>query len=280
MNNHVIFVHRTLRRQRRPYRLLPPNANECREQPANCLRVIPGQSRIDPERPWRGLPRHGSPIGHDKSAGRIDHVGCISHLLAAGFEGPMLCSEPSAKLLPIVLEDAFKLSFSRNKAQIAKYIRLVEQRPIPLPYHQWFSLINTDELVARIRLHRAGRILGSAYVEVDLAYMQTGQNQRVVVSGDLGAPHAPFLMPPESPERVDILVLESTYGIDSTRTARTAGSGSKPLSSERYRTKAPSSSPLLASAALKSCFTNSKRSSKRFAPAPNNPLSPSGGRRG
>ena len=142
----------------------------------------------------------------------IDHVGRIPYLLAAGFDGPILCSEPSAKLLPIVLEDAFKLSFSRDQAQIEKYIRLVEQRIIALPYQQWFTLTDTDELVARIRLQRAGHILGSAYVEIDLAYPKTGQSKRVVFSGDLGAPHAPFLMPPESPERADILVLESTYG--------------------------------------------------------------------
>ena len=37
----------------------------------------------------------------------IDHVGRIPYLLAAGFTGPIICSEPSAKLLPIVLEDAF-----------------------------------------------------------------------------------------------------------------------------------------------------------------------------
>ncbi|MCQ4306548.1 MBL fold metallo-hydrolase [Pseudomonas stutzeri] len=142
----------------------------------------------------------------------IDHVGRIPYLLAAGFDGPILCSEPSAKLLPIVLEDAFKLGFSRDQAQIEKYIRLVGQRIIALPYQQWFTLANTDELQARIRLQRAGHILGSAYVEIDLTYPQTGQSKRVVFSGDLGAPHAPFLMPPESPERADILVLESTYG--------------------------------------------------------------------
>ena len=142
----------------------------------------------------------------------IDHVGRIPYLLAAGFDGPILCSEPSAKLLPIVLEDAFKLSFSRDQAKIEKYIRLVEQRIIPLPYQHWFTLTDIDELVARIRLQRAGHILGSAYVEIDLAYPKTGQSKRVVFSGDLGAPHAPLLMPPESPERADILVLESTYG--------------------------------------------------------------------
>ncbi len=142
----------------------------------------------------------------------IDHVGRIPYLLAAGFEGPILCSEPSAKLLPIVLEDAFKLSFSRDHAQIEKYIRLVEQRIIALPYQHWFTLDDSDCLLARIRLQRAGHILGSAYVEIDLNYPQTGEGKRVVFSGDLGAPHAPFLMPPESPERADILVLESTYG--------------------------------------------------------------------
>ncbi len=142
----------------------------------------------------------------------IDHVGRIPYLLAAGFDGPILCSEPSAKLLPIVLEDAFKLGFSRDQAQIEKYIRVIEQRLIALPYQQWFTLADTDELQARIRLQRAGHILGSAYVEIDLTYPQTGQSKRVVFSGDLGAPHAPFLIPPESPERADILVLESTYG--------------------------------------------------------------------
>lgn len=142
----------------------------------------------------------------------IDHVGRIPYLLAAGFEGPILCSEPSAKLLPIVLEDAFKLSISRDQAQIERYIERIEKRLIPLPYEQWFTLFDSDELIARVRLQRAGHILGSAYVEIDLAYPQTGQGKRVVFSGDLGAPHAPFLMPPESPERADILVLESTYG--------------------------------------------------------------------
>ncbi|MCI0916079.1 MBL fold metallo-hydrolase [Pseudomonas stutzeri] len=142
----------------------------------------------------------------------IDHVGRIPYLLAAGFEGPILCSEPSAKLLPIVLEDAFKLSFSHDHAQIEKYIRLVEQRFIALPYQHWFTLDDSDGLLARIRLQRAGHILGSAYVEIDLSYPQTGEGKRVVFSGDLGAPHAPFLMPPESPERADILVPESTYG--------------------------------------------------------------------
>jgi len=142
----------------------------------------------------------------------IDHVGRIPYLLAAGYEGPIYCSEPSAKLLPIVLEDAVKLGFSRGPKAIERYLKLVEQRLRPLPYQRWSTLLETEELIARVRLQRAGHILGSAYVEVDLTYPASGDNRRIVFSGDLGAAHAPLLMPPAAPEQTDILVLESTYG--------------------------------------------------------------------
>nr|WP_298113561.1 MBL fold metallo-hydrolase [uncultured Pseudomonas sp.] len=142
----------------------------------------------------------------------IDHVGRIPYLLAAGFKGPILCSEPSAKLLPIVLEDAFKLGFSRDQKQVERYIKLIEKRIIALPYKAWFTLHETEQLICRVRLQRAGHILGSAYVEIDLHYPETGKKKRIVFSGDLGAPHAPLLPAPKPPCRADILVIESTYG--------------------------------------------------------------------
>ncbi|MCP9337200.1 MBL fold metallo-hydrolase RNA specificity domain-containing protein [Stutzerimonas xanthomarina] len=142
----------------------------------------------------------------------IDHVGRIPYLLAAGFKGPILCSEPSAKLLPIVLEDAFKLGVSRDQKKVERYIKLIEQRIIALPYNTWFTLQGSSEIICRVRLQRAGHILGSAYVEFDLQYPKTGEKKRVVFSGDLGAPHAPLLPAPKPPHRVDILVIESTYG--------------------------------------------------------------------
>ncbi|TBU86370.1 MBL fold metallo-hydrolase RNA specificity domain-containing protein [Phytopseudomonas dryadis] len=141
-----------------------------------------------------------------------DHVGRIPYLLAAGFKGPILCSEPSAKLLPIVLEDAFKLTFSRDQQQVERYISQVQQRLIALPYGTWFTLCDSESLLCRVRLQRAAHMLGSAYVEVDLDYRASGKNRRIVFSGDLGAPDAPILRPCVPPPRADILVLESTYG--------------------------------------------------------------------
>jgi len=143
---------------------------------------------------------------------RIGHVGRIPYLFTAGFDGPILCNETSAKLLPIVLEGGFKLGVSRDQKQVEWYLALFEQRIIALPYNTWFSLRDLDDLVCRIRLQRAGHILGSAYVEFDLAYLKTGEKKRVVFSCDLGAPHAPLLPVTKPPYDADILVIESTYG--------------------------------------------------------------------
>lgn len=141
----------------------------------------------------------------------IDHVGRIPNLLAAGFEGPILCSEPSARLLPIVLEDAFRLSISRDQEQLEHYLKVVEQRVIALPYDHWFTLHETDTGQCQVRLQPAGHVLGSAYVELELSVHETSR-ERIVFSGDLGAPHSPILPDLVPPEHADLLVLESTYG--------------------------------------------------------------------
>jgi len=140
----------------------------------------------------------------------IDHVGRIPYLLAAGFNGPIYCSQASAQLLPLVLEDALEIGFTRNRTLISKFLALLKARTVPLPYKSWQTVIAGSPGL-RIRLQPAGHILGSAYVEMDAS--QTGQpTQRVVFSGDLGAPYTPLLPAPKPPLRADVLVMESTYG--------------------------------------------------------------------
>lgn len=60
----------------------------------------------------------------------VDHVGCIP----VGF----ICSDPYAKLLPIVLEDAIKFGFRVDQKQVERYIKLIEQRIIALLCKTWF----------------------------------------------------------------------------------------------------------------------------------------------
>ncbi|MDD2110098.1 MBL fold metallo-hydrolase [Pseudomonas asiatica] len=140
----------------------------------------------------------------------LDHVGRIPALLAAGYRGPILCSEPSARLLPLVLEDAYKLSISSEPTQVARYLEFIHDLIVPLPFEQWHALVERPGLICRIRLQRAGHLLGSAYVECDVQREQA--NTRYVFSGDLGSGGNPLLRPLQPPERADVLVLESTYG--------------------------------------------------------------------
>ena len=140
----------------------------------------------------------------------IDHVGRIPYLLAAGFEGPIICSEPSAIMLPEILEDALKIGFTRDRALIERVLGLIRTRLEPVPYGQWHPVFDGEGASLSVRLQRAGHILGSAYVECEAEC--GGDFERIVFSGDLGAPHAPLLPEPQPPERADRVVIESTYG--------------------------------------------------------------------
>lgn len=139
----------------------------------------------------------------------IDHVGRIPYLLAAGFKGPIYCSEASAVLLPLVLEDAVRIGFTRNQALIKKFTAQLKSQLRPLPYKHWQPISDSGEL--HIKLQPAGHILGSAYIECRLK--TAGKKpHKVIFSGDLGAPYAPLLPAPKSPYSANTLVLESTYG--------------------------------------------------------------------
>lgn len=133
----------------------------------------------------------------------IDHAGRLPYLLAAKFDKPIYCSEPTAKLLPMVMEDALKIGFTRSKRLIRDFLQKIDRMLRPLPYHRWQDIPGG----AKVRLLPAGHVLGSTIFEVELP-----DERRVVFSGDIGAGSNPLLNPPVSPERADILVLESTYG--------------------------------------------------------------------
>ncbi len=131
----------------------------------------------------------------------IDHVGRIFYLIEAGFEGPIYCSTPTARLLPLTLEDAMRVGVTRNKRLIERFLSTLKRNLRPLPYNKWFKIAGVE-----VRLKSAGHVLGSAIVEVDK------QGERFVFSGDLGSSNQPLLNEPKSPERADLLILESTYG--------------------------------------------------------------------
>ncbi|MBB1372617.1 MBL fold metallo-hydrolase [Pseudoalteromonas sp. SR45-4] len=159
----------------------------------------------------------------------IDHVGRIPYLLAAGFKGPIYTTKASASLLPLVIEDALKVGVTRDPKIIAACLSLLARRIVAVDFKTWFNLsinpsVNNAEntQTAKARFQRAGHILGSAYVEIDIFEnkstkttpnnTQGKSTHRVVFSGDLGAPYTPLLPTPKPPYKADTLVIESTYG--------------------------------------------------------------------
>ncbi|MFG2388337.1 MBL fold metallo-hydrolase RNA specificity domain-containing protein [Streptomyces lavendulae] len=59
----------------------------------------------------------------------------------------------------------------------------------------------------KLTLHHGGHILGSAW-----AHLTLEDGHTLAVSGDLGRPGHPLLLPPEPFSGADVLLMESTYG--------------------------------------------------------------------
>lgn len=161
------------------------------------------------------------PIAHLRALvvthAHIDHVGRIPWLLSAGFTGPILCSEATAALLPLVIEDAVKVGITRDRRLVEAMVGRVRQQIRAVKRGVWHS-VDFAGAAVRLKFRPAGHIMGSSYVEVGVRARAAregrgaGPEERIVFSGDLGAPYTPLIPAPVPPYRADFLVLESTYG--------------------------------------------------------------------
>ncbi|MDX1705466.1 MBL fold metallo-hydrolase [Pseudidiomarina sp.] len=132
----------------------------------------------------------------------LDHVGRLPWLLAAGFRGPIYCTQATATLLPLVMEDAVKVGITRQEHIIDGLLSILRRLLRPVPYDSWQDVFEG----LSVRFRQAGHIIGSAYIECQLA------SRRVVFSGDIGCKNTSLLPDPTPLEYADLLLLESTYG--------------------------------------------------------------------
>lgn len=133
----------------------------------------------------------------------IDYVGRVLYLLKGS---------TSARLLLIILKDAFKLCFSCDQKQVERYLKVIRQHIVVLSYKQWLTLIDTQQINARISLESAGSILGSACIGVALQCLEDGEKKLIVFSSELAASHAALLSAPKAPYKAYILAIGSTHG--------------------------------------------------------------------
>ena len=68
-----------------------------------------------------------------------------------------------------MIEDALKVGVTRDQKIIDTCLRLLKQQVVAVDFKTWFELPCKGEYSVRARLQRAGHILGSAYVEIDIS---------------------------------------------------------------------------------------------------------------
>ena len=171
----------------------------------------------------QSFPFHPGEIDHVIiSHAHIDHSGRLPLLVKNGFKGSIFATEPTCKLLDIMLRDSAHIQ--ELEAQWASRKKKRSGGPVPEPLYTMddacrvFPLLvpcRYDEIIElsdgeKIRFTDAGHLLGSAYVEM---WLKEGDiSKKIVFSGDIGAPGHPMICSPGHIKEADVVIMESTYG--------------------------------------------------------------------
>jgi metallo-beta-lactamase family protein len=172
-------------------------------------------------RNWAPLPVEASSIDAVVlSHAHLDHSGYLPALVGRGFQGHVYSTPNTLSLCEILLPDSgYLLEEEARYANRAGYSKHHPALPLYTSEDATRALgrfrgVDYDtpfEPVPGIRvtLHRAGHILGSATVHLRF---EDAPGSDLLVSGDLGRPAHPVLLPPEPPPHASTILVESTYG--------------------------------------------------------------------
>ena len=152
----------------------------------------------------------------------IDHTGRLPLLVKQGFNGNIYATQPTCRLLEIMLRDSAHIQELEAGWRSRKQKRAGDESAEPL-----YTMADAervlpmlipcrhDEIIniikdVGIRFTDAGHLLGSSYVEM---WLKEGTvSKKVVFSGDIGTPGHPMIRDPHYVKAADVVVMESTYG--------------------------------------------------------------------
>jgi metallo-beta-lactamase family protein len=157
----------------------------------------------------------------------IDHTGNIPMLYREGFEGQILCTEPTADLTEILLYDSASLNLrklksaqgeSRKKQKkldnllrkgdlyLSKDVEDAVKNFICINFNRKFQI--TEHIW--VTFYPAGHLLGAAHVVFNIK--EGDELKSICFSGDIGRKDYPLHVNPVPIPQVDYLICESTYG--------------------------------------------------------------------
>jgi metallo-beta-lactamase family protein len=158
------------------------------------------------------------------SHAHIDHTGNLPHLCKRGFDGNIYATPATRDLCSIMLPDAAHIHES-DIAWLNKH-RKRDDLPELTPNYRRIDAENCLKQFVTLGYQRpmfiapgvrvtfidAGHVLGSAQVILDIDDHATQKQSRLLFSGDIGRPGNDILNDPAPSDKVDYVIMESTYG--------------------------------------------------------------------
>ena len=156
----------------------------------------------------------------------VDHSGNLPNLIKEGYEGQILCTQPTMELSELLLADSarihrIKLNAIHGKGKkinpktmnkltsdlyLDNHVRETMERFVCIGFDRRFKV--HENLYVTFKY--AGHLLGAASILVEAR--ENGKWVKIGFSGDLGRYNYPLLKDPQPFPEVDYLVCESTYG--------------------------------------------------------------------
>ncbi len=152
----------------------------------------------------------------------IDHSGMIPELYAKGFRGKIYATNATVDLCSIMLRDSahiqvFEAEWRNRKAKRygGKLVEPIYNMAdadgtikLLVPCHYGKEIQVCENI--KIRFTDVGHLLGSASIEV--WGTEQGITKKMVFSGDIGNTMQPIIRDPQTTDKADYVVMESTYG--------------------------------------------------------------------
>ncbi len=158
----------------------------------------------------------------------IDHSGNIPNLYKEGFEGQVVCTEPTHALTGLLLENSAMLHQKRlntangkasNKKKkgsyvkdiprdlfLQKHVKQAMENFFPVAFNQRYRISDA----VNVQYIPAGHLLGAAHIVIEVR--ENGEKKTLCFSGDIGRKNYPLLVDPQPVLQVDYLICETTYG--------------------------------------------------------------------
>lgn len=142
----------------------------------------------------------------------IDHSGNIPNLVKQGFQGEIICTEPTAFLLDKLWIDSVNIqnnNFNRRKTARLygfKEVKEANEQLLTVNFNQKFTL-NSE---ISCTFHEAGHIIGAASIRLEVT--EENSIKTIGFTGDLGNPGSKLIVDPEPMQGLNYLITETTYG--------------------------------------------------------------------